>query len=111
MSAHTNNVQIIKQDGKPVFAVIPFAEYLELTGQQKERQTIPHEVAGLVVKNNWNLVKAWRRYLGTSQKNLARNAGISQPALSQMERSNNLRGSTIEKLATALGINAELLID
>jgi len=109
MSAHTNNVQIIEKNGEPVFAVIPYDEYLELTGARRE--TIPHEVVGLVIKNDWSLVKAWRRYLGISQKDLALKAGISQSALSQMENSHNLRGSTIDKLAVALGISSELLVD
>lgn len=73
--------------------------------------TIPHEVVGLVIKNNWNLLKAWRKHLNLSQKQLAEKAGISQPALSQMERGNNLRNGTVEKLAGALGISPDQLVD
>ena len=40
MSGHTN-VQIIEQNGKPAFAVIPYDEYLKLV---PEEETIPHEV-------------------------------------------------------------------
>lgn len=110
MSAPTNKVQILEHNGRPAFAVIPYDDYLELTGTP-ERTTVPHEVVGMVVKNNWNLVKAWRKYLRISQKDLASKAGVSQSAISQMERSCNLRDATIEKLAAALGIDPELLID
>ncbi len=111
MSVHTDDVQIIRQDGKPVFAVIPYDEFLELTGRQDRETTIPHEVVGLMVKNDWNLLKAWRKHLNLSQKELAARAGISQPALSQMENSDNLRTRTVEKLAQALGISPDQLVD
>ncbi len=54
--------------------------------------TIPHEVVGLVEKNGVNLVKAWRTYLGFTQARVAKKAGMSQAALSQMEKDQkNLR--------------------
>ena len=113
MNELINNVQIIKQAGKPAFAVIPYDDFVKLIGteQKPEEPTIPHAVVGLVIKNNWPLVKAWRKHLKMSQKSLAAKAGISQPALSQMENSNNLRTSTLEKLANAMGIVPEQLVD
>jgi DNA-binding XRE family transcriptional regulator len=111
MNVHTNNIQIISQDGKPAFAVIPYDDYLQLANQTRQEATIPHEVVGMLVEKEWNLVKAWRKYLGISQKVLAKKAGISQPALSQMERSDNLRDTTLEKLALAMGLKPELLVD
>jgi len=36
-----------------------------------------------------NLVKAWRTYLGMTQAEVAKKAGMSQAALSQMEKSEN----------------------
>ena len=105
------NVQIIKKDGKPAFAVIPYEEYLSLK-PKGEVETIPHEVVGLVIKKGMNLVKAWRTHLGLTQREIAKRAGISQAALSQMEKSTNeLRTTTLEKLALALGISAEQLQD
>ena len=105
------DVQILKKDGKPAFAVIPYEEYLRLIPKD-EVETIPHEVVGLVIKKGMNLVKAWRTHLGLTQKEVAKRAGISQAALSQMEKSaNELRTTTLEKLARALGISAEQLQD
>jgi DNA-binding XRE family transcriptional regulator len=105
------DVQIIKKDGKPAFAVIPYEDYLKLVPANRET-TIPHEVVGLVIKKDMNLVKAWRTYLGLTQKEVAKRAGISQAALSQMEKSNNeLRSATLEKLAEAMGLDVEQLQD
>jgi len=109
MSALTN-IQIIEQNGKPAFAVIPYDEYLKLLPD--EDVTIPHEVVGLVVKKGMNLVKAWRTYLGMTQADVAKKACISQAALSQMEKSENkLRTATIEKLARVMDLSVEQLKD
>jgi len=111
MNVHTNNVQVIRQGGKPVFAVIPYEDYLQLTSQKADNATIPHEVVGMLIEKDWNLVKAWRKHMGISQKVLAKKVGISQPTLSQMERSDNLRDSTLEKMAMAMGLHPEQLVD
>jgi DNA-binding XRE family transcriptional regulator len=109
MNAHTK-VQIIKQNGKPAFAVIPYDDYLRLLPD--EETAIPHEVVGLVVKNGMNLIKAWRTYLGLTQAEVAERAQISQAALSQMEKiENKHRTGTLNKLAKALGLSAEQLRD
>ncbi|WP_155306219.1 helix-turn-helix domain-containing protein [Desulfosarcina widdelii] len=112
MSAHTpNSVQIIEKDGHPMFAVIPYEDYLDLLPKD-ERATVPHEVVGLVVKEGMNLVKAWRKYLGLTQAEVSRRAGISQAALSQMERTDNkLQNATLEKLARAIGLSIDQLTD
>ncbi len=105
------DVQIIKKDGKPAFAVIPYEKYLSLLPKHEDA-TVPHEVVGLVIKKGMNLVKAWRTHLGLTQKEIAKRAGISQAALSQMEKSaNELRTATLEKLARAMGISVEQLRD
>ncbi|MBK5102044.1 MAG: helix-turn-helix transcriptional regulator [Desulfobacteraceae bacterium] len=104
------NVQFIEQSGKPIFAVIPYEEYLKLL--PSEEPTIPHEVVGLVIKKGMNLVKAWRTYLRMTQADVAKKAGISQAALSQMEKSENeLRTATLEKLAIAMALSVDQLRD
>ena len=104
------NIQIIEQNGKPAFAVIPYDEYLKLLPD--EDVTIPHEVVGLVVKKGMNLVKAWRAYLGMTQTEVVKKAGISQAALSQMEKSENkLRTATLEKLARVMDLSVGQLKD
>ena len=111
MNVHTNNVQVIHQGGKPAFAVIPYDDFLKLTEQSSDEAIIPHEVVGILLEKDCNLVKAWRKFLGMSQNELAQKAGISQPALSQIERSKNLRSATLKKLADAMNINPEQLLD
>jgi DNA-binding XRE family transcriptional regulator len=109
MKTHTN-IQYIEQNGKPVFAVIPYDEYLKLL--PSEDITIPHEVVGLVIKKGMNLVKAWRTHLGLTQSEIAKKAGITQAALSQMENNENtLRTATLEKLAKAMNLTVDQLKD
>ena len=104
------NVQFIEQSGKPIFAVIPYEEYLKLL--PPDEATIPHQVVGLVIKKGMNLVKAWRTYLRMTQAEVAKKASISQAALSQMEKSENeLRTATLEKLAIAMALSVEQLRD
>jgi len=60
-----------------------------------------------------NLVKASRTYLKMSQKDVAKQAGITQAALSQMEKADNNkhRTATLEKLANAMGVSVDQLKD
>jgi DNA-binding XRE family transcriptional regulator len=110
MSAHTN-IQIIKQNGHPAFVVIPYNEYIKVftdTVWVPEGGLLPHKVVGLTIKKGYTLVRAWREYLGLTQKEVAEKMGITQAALSQMESSKKkLRKATLEKLASALGIAFE----
>jgi DNA-binding XRE family transcriptional regulator len=114
MSTHIlNNVQVISRDGKPEYAVVPYTEYLRLIQNSEDNKTlIPHEVVELVIEKEFNLLKAWRKHLGLTQKEVAGKAGITQSALSQMERmQTNHRTATLEKLAKAMEIETSQLVD
>ncbi len=114
MNAPTlHNVQVISRDGKPEYAVVPYMDYLRLLEKAEDSDAlIPHEVVGLVIEKEFNLLKAWRKHLGLTQKEVAQRAGITQSALSQMERTaSNNRTATLEKLAKALGIETGQLVD
>ena len=105
------NIQVIEQDGVPAFAVIPYADFLKLFPEDQD-DTIPHEVVGIVAQEGCNLVRAWRLHLGLTQKEVAERAGMTQSALSQMEKADNeMRSNTLEKLAAAMGIAVEQLTD
>lgn len=112
MSAHTN-IQIIRQNGHPAFVVIPYKEYIKVfpdTAWVPEGGMLPHKVVGLTIKKGFTLARAWREYLGLTQKEVAGKMGITQAALSQMESGDKkLRRATREKLASALGIDIEQL--
>ena len=105
------DIQVIKKGGKPAFAVIPYEDFLKLLPNEGDA-TIPHEVVGSIIKGGMNLLKAWRTHLGLTQKEVAKRAGITQSALSQMEKTNNeFRTKTLGKLATALGLSVTQLQD
>jgi transcriptional regulator with XRE-family HTH domain len=54
------------------------------------------------------LDRAWREYLGLTQKDVAEKMRIAQAALSQIESGEKkLRKATLEKLAQALGVSVE----
>jgi len=102
------DVQIITQNGQPAFVVIPYDEYIRSRRSfvPGDGESVPHEVAGLTVKKGYTLLRAWREYLGLTQKDVAKKMGISQAAFSQIESGENkLRKVTLEKLAAALEVS------
>ncbi len=113
MSAHIEP-QIIMQDGKPAFAVIPWEQYQKLTHQELDETDawIPHEVVKANVINGASMIRAWREYFGMTQQELARQAGMTQPALARLEKSESKpRISTLKKIASAMDITLEQLTD
>ncbi|MGI1677795.1 MAG: helix-turn-helix transcriptional regulator [Cellvibrionaceae bacterium] len=105
MSKHTNH-QVINKDGKPVFAVIPYKEYLELV--KEKEPTIPHEVMKIFTKEKCSILKAWRLHKKLTQKDVAKKMGMSQPAYQSLETSEGkYQKQSIEKLAAALEIKTE----
>ena len=115
MSEHTEP-QIIMQEGKPAFAVIPWSEYQALISNQIEKDEtdtwFPNEVVKANVRGA-SLIKAWREYFELTQSELAAKAGMKQSALARMENTSNSRPrkATVKKLAKALGISVEQLMD
>ncbi|MCW5590388.1 MAG: helix-turn-helix transcriptional regulator [Legionellales bacterium] len=106
------NIQIIKQGDRPAFVVVPYQDWLEITEQQQPEHYIPHEVVGLQLKHGISLIAAWRRYKKITQTALAKKIGVSQPALAQIEKADSQpKEQTLKKLAKALNISVEQLID
>ncbi|RKE35279.1 helix-turn-helix protein [Paraburkholderia sp. BL23I1N1] len=106
MNAPTNIQVINGPDGKPVFVVMPYADYVARYGA--ERGLIPHEVVSRTV-DGAPPARAWREHLGLTQADVAAKLGITQSAYAQQENGQRLRKSTREKIAGALGITAEQL--
>lgn len=112
--------QIITQNGEPVFAVIPWEEYQQLT-RRGEETTSPKTA----VNENWypkeviqahvagaSLLRSWRKYLGMTQAMLSEKANVSQPSLVRLEnRVGKPRKSTMEKLADAMGLSVAQLLE
>ena len=111
MNVHTD-IQIIRQGGKPAFAVVPYDKWLELTGSEEENVYIPHEVVGYQLKESISLIAAWRKHLKITQKELAAKTGMTQPAIAQIEKLDSKpHVRTIEKIALAMGLNVEQVTD
>ena len=114
MSAHTDP-QIIIQNGRPAFAVIPWDEYQDLihsqTDDNEQDVWFPNEIVKANVRGE-TLVKAWREYFKLTQKELAEKAGMQQSSLARLESGNSKpRKSTLKKIAETLEIELEQLID
>jgi ribosome-binding protein aMBF1 (putative translation factor) len=111
MKALTDH-QIIKKNGVPLFVVVPYEEYMrmERTTRQEGKVYIPHEVAEKHLLESKSLSRCWREHKGLSQKAVAMRMGISQSSYAQMERTDaRLRKATRQRIATALGIDADQL--
>ncbi len=111
------NVQIITQDNRPAFAVIPFLEYEDLL-RKAEVNTVkkndskikfPQAVIDLKYDKNCSWIKAWRIHKGKTQKEVARALEMTQGAYSQIENSEKNQKSTLEKIAKVLGLEVEHL--
>ncbi|MBN4075272.1 MAG: transcriptional regulator [SAR86 cluster bacterium] len=109
MNRHTN-IQIIEQDGKPAFAVVPYDEWEKLINDPKKADTIPHDVMGFIIKDGVSPIDAWRRYKKITQTELgSKMGGLSQSAISQLLKSDRPQKKTLERAAKALNINPKQL--
>lgn len=101
------NVQIIEgPDGKPLFVVIPYQDYIAMHPRE---DLVPHEVVGLMVTEALSPAAAWRQHLGLTQAEVAKRIGISQAAYAQQETAKRPRRPTRERIDMALGIGPEML--
>ena len=113
MNTPTNH-QMLTHNGKPAFAVIPYAEYLRLMeragGRPDEEVTLPHDVVRMSTLGGMSLIRAWREHLGLTQEEVARRMGITQPAYAKLEDEKaRPRIATYKRLATAMGVEWEQL--
>lgn len=113
-----NNIQIINDSyGKPshVVWVLPIEEYQKIdkitknSYDYKEHHTIPNEVIGFTIKDNCSILRAWRKYLRFTQKDVANALGIKQSSYSSIEKSENPQKATLEKIAKIFDIPVDLL--
>jgi len=104
------NFQTIMEDGKPAYVVIKYQEFMRAFRQKDFLGGIPHEVVQAHLLEGKSLLRAWREYLKLSQKEVAEAAGITQPALAQMEKPKaRLRKDTLKKLAKAMNLSLDQL--
>lgn len=123
-----DKIQLIKKNGKPEWAVLPYEEYLHLVEQAEmlddihdydaakaaiergEEEVIPSEVVFAILDGE-NPIKVWREFRELTQQQLAEAAGISKPYLSQIETAKR-RGTTevINAIAKALDVTIDELV-
>lgn len=116
--------QVIKRDGQPEWAVLPYEEYLELLEKAEmlndvaaynraiaiDEEDIPQEVVESLVTGE-NPLKIWRTYRGLTQEDLAGKTGLSQSYLAMIEKGE--RDGTIEAMkliAKTLDVNVDDLV-
>ena len=113
MSELTVDFQTIEYEGNPAFVLVPFDIFRKirpLLDHEATRNAIPHEIVRLNALKDVPMIKAWREYLGMTQSELAKKAGMSQPAIAKLERSGaKLRKATLKKLARAMSLTLEQL--
>ncbi|MEI8174310.1 MAG: helix-turn-helix domain-containing protein [Deltaproteobacteria bacterium] len=120
--------QIIEKDGRPEFAVIPYADYehfLELIEDEADARAVAEFHADYAAGKAFLIpddilhrelagespVKLWRMERNLTQQELAGRAGISKSYLSQIETGK--RQGTVETLraiALALDVPPDVLI-
>ncbi len=118
------SVQIIEKNGQPEWAVLPYEEYQRLVEETEMLQDIrdydevklaitsgteeliPSEVTYALLDGE-NSIRVWREYRGLTQQQVAAEAGISKPYLSQLE-SGQRKGTTDVLTAVAKALNVSL---
>lgn len=107
MNVLTKSIQILRDaEDKPLFAVIPFAQYQALPYLEPG---IPAVVVDLALDNDYSAARAWREHLELTQDEVATRMGITQSAYAQLEAKKTIRKSSREKIAKALGIHESQL--
>ena len=119
------NVQLIERDGKPEWAVLPYAEYEHLmalledmqdTGDAQrimsnlargEDEALPQAVAQRLLNDEAPL-RVWREYRGLSQTQLAEAAGVTQAMVTMIETGRRKgQTSTLKRLADVLEVDVD----
>jgi len=117
-------IQLIKLDGKPEWAILPYKKYLELVEQAEmlqdvrdydaakadlesdKEELIPADMVFAILDGE-NPIKVWRNARGLTQQQVADAAGISKPYLSQIETGKR-KGSTESLASIAKALNVSL---
>ncbi len=107
MSILIEHQTIKDSNGNPLFAIVKYDDFIRIT---KSDPTIPNDIVWKTIEKGYSLPRAWREYLGLTQKEVSSRMGISQAALSQIEKPGKKpRYKTLLKLAEALNLHPEQL--
>jgi DNA-binding XRE family transcriptional regulator len=122
-----DDVQIVKdKNGKPAFAVVPWAHWQAMTSGEaedaflarrykaargREDTQVPWDVARRIVAGE-NALKVYREWRGLTQDALARKIGSVKVYISQIETGAKPGGRVVmRKLAAALQVPVSVLVE
>ena len=116
--------QIIECDGKPEYAVIPYAEYEEMSRLSEamrdihaydaaladEGEAVPQEMMRRLVVGE-PPIRLWREHRGLTRTELAEQAQIDKTYLSQLESGRKVGSvAVLRRLATTLSVDLDDLV-
>jgi len=105
---------VVSAGGTATHVMVPIDEYLSLFVQPTQLPAgyvfVPREVS-YAVADGESPLRAWRRHKKLTQEAMAGLMGVSRPAYTQMEQSENPHLATLEKAAVALGIDCAQLVE
>lgn len=114
MSQNTIQYPVVTSGGKATHVIIPIDDYWATFARPDEAPKgytfIPLEVSERVLEG-MSPLQAWRRNKNLTQGQMAERMGVSRPAYAQMEKTDSPRTVTLQKAASALGIEADQLLD
>ncbi|MEE9259138.1 MAG: helix-turn-helix transcriptional regulator [Nitrospinaceae bacterium] len=118
-------IQIIKKNGKPEWAVLPYQKYVRLVEsaelaedirdikkfrEEDDGERVPAEVVNRILEGE-SPMKVWRQFRKMTQEQLAKKTGISKPYISQLERGKRQgRPEVLRSIADALQLTVDDLI-
>ena len=121
------NIQIIKHNGAPEYAIIPFDEWKKIISRMEDREDIrdARNISAAIaageetfpsdfvkrLSSGESRLKVWREYRKLTLAKLAKACGVSIPAISQIE--NDKRTPSVDllvKLSKALCCDMEDLV-
>ncbi len=116
------DVQFIPSNGQPQWAILPYQQYIKLKEQEqlimqlitqkpKQRHEVLPQHLQTRLKQGESPIKIWREFKGLSQAELALQASISIPYLSQLEH--QIRSGSkkvLKRIAAALFVEVDALV-
>ena len=103
---------LIHIQGKP-YVIVPLHEYRMMAGQTGalQNEELPDDLLDELFAKQDHPVKILREYRGYTQQELANDAGISRPYLTEIETGKKAGSiKALRSLSAALNVDASLLI-
>lgn len=107
--------QTVVRDGQPVYVLVPIEDWERvrpLLERERRGLGIPQAVVEAHVLHDVPLLRAWREHLGMTQQQVAEAARMQQSALARLESgANQPRKATLQRLAEAMGLTVEQVVE